>query len=323
MNDDPTFDDIRLRRLRNRALRTIGDRPVSDVVMRIKAIIGPGNMPDSEPQAQEALNKLQNGEVPTAEEVTALEIVIRLMRPVVFSRSGELEDLPELPEHELFSEDDKRKWAGFRTKVAPMLRSIGRIERISADGDTEHVGTGFLVSEMLLVTNRHVLGALTFGSEALREGSARVVFKHEAGENNSPADIVPITAVAGVHPKLDMALFSVDGGDRSGLDIDPTSPQEGSDVVTIGYPAEDKANNPLFLSNVFQGTYGVRRAALGEVLDGSDGPAFYHDCSTTQGNSGSPILSLETAKVLGIHRSGFFMYRNEAIDGEALAEFVR
>jgi V8-like Glu-specific endopeptidase len=65
---------------------------------------------------------------------------------------------------------------------------------------------------------------------------------------------------------------------------------------------------------VFANRFGVKRAALGEVLDGSESPTLFHDCSATQGNSGSPVFSLTTGKVAGIHRASFFMYRNEAVD---------
>jgi V8-like Glu-specific endopeptidase len=57
-------------------------------------------------------------------------------------------------------------------------------------------------------------------------------------------------------------------------------------------------------------------------LDGTESPLLFHDCSTTQGNSGSPIFSLRSSLVAAIHRSGFFMYRNEAVDGASLRKFV-
>ena len=189
-------------------------------------------------------------------------------------------------------------------------------------GTTEHIGTGFLVKDNLLATNRHVLGALTFGSELLREGSARIVFKQEFGVNNSPADIVPIMGVNAIHPQLDMALLDVAPTNRPSIDIDTAAPEAGEEIVAIGYPAKDTKNNPAFLAVTFAHKFGMRSAALGEILDGISVPSFYHDCSTTQGNSGSPLFSLRTAKVAGIHRAGFFMYRNEAIDGASLDEFV-
>jgi V8-like Glu-specific endopeptidase len=66
----------------------------------------------------------------------------------------------------------------------------------------------------------------------------------------------------------------------------------------------------------------VKRASLGEVLDGSGSPWLYHDCSTTQGSSGSPLFDLVSGRVVAIHRSGFFMYRNEAVDADSLRQFI-
>ena len=31
---------------------------------------------------------------------------------------------------------------------------------------------------------------------------------------------------------------------------------------------------------------------------------------------------METARVVGLHRDGYFMYRNEAVDGASLTEFI-
>ena len=133
---------------------------------------------------------------------------------------------------------------------------------------------------------------------------------------------MPILGVAAIHGKLDMVLFEIPKQGRPQVSVDMAQGAEGKRVVAIGYPAEDRRNNPLFLASVFQGQFGVRRAAVGEVLDGTETPSLFHDCSTTQGNSGSPILSLTSGQVAGIHRAGFFMYRNEAVDSATLRQFV-
>ncbi len=191
--------------LRDRAARALGNHQVADAIAKVRAIIGPANIPDSEPLAQSALAKLHNGESPTAQELMALEIVVRLLRPVVLSRGGELSDLPDQAGHNLYPAELKDKWAKFRTLVKPLLPSIGRVE--TKEG--KHIGTGFLVADKLLATNRHVLGALTFGAEVLGPGVARVVFKQEVDSTNGPADVVPIEGVAAIHPKLDMVLLTV------------------------------------------------------------------------------------------------------------------
>jgi S1-C subfamily serine protease len=310
--------DERSRRLRDRAVRALGTQRVSEAVIKVKAIIGPANIPASEPLAQAALDKMHDGHVPSPAELTALEIVIRLLRPVVLSRNGALDDLPDPAGHELYPQDLKDAWSAFRTRVTPMVPSIGRIE----DRDNRHIGTGFLVSDDRIATNRHVLAALTFGSEALAPGTSRIVFKEEYALTNAKSDVVPILGVAAIHRTLDMVLLTVAKQARQPLTIDTTVVAEGMQVAVIGYPADDPVNNPMFLAGVFNGIFGKRRAALGEVLDGTASPTLYHDCSTTQGNSGSPIFAVKSGKVAGIHRAGFFMYRNEGVLADELKAFV-
>ena len=135
--------------------------------------------------------------------------------------------------------------------------------------------------------------------------------------------VVAIAGVIGIHAFLDMALLAVPKLGRPVLEIDTTVVAEGLRVAAIGYPAKDAQRNPIFTSAVFGNAFGVKRAALGEVLDGVHAPSVFHDCSTLGGNSGSPLFSLATARVVGIHRSGFFMYRNEAVDGASLGGFAQ
>ena len=312
--------ETRLEQLRSRAARALGEHRVGEAVAKVKAIIGPQNIPDSEPLAQAALDKLQSGEVPTAEELTALEVVVRLLRPVVLSHQGQLDDLPESPGHSLHPQELKDLWSGFRARVAPLLYSIGRIDLTAGN---QHVGTGFLVADGLVATNRHVLGVLTLGSEALAPGTARIVFKQESGATNPPDQMVEIEGVAAIHPTLDMVLLMVKKLGRPILQVEAELAVDGVRVATVGYPAKDPKNNPLFLAGVFQNKFGFKSAALGEVLDGTESPSLFHDCSTTQGNSGSPIFSLATGRVAGIHRAGFFMYRNEAVDAIQLRQFIQ
>jgi hypothetical protein len=304
--------------LRDRASRALGSHPVAEALTKFRAIIGPAIIPVSEPLAQAALEKLHQGQVPTPEQLSALEIVVRLLRPVVFSRNGALDDLPDSAGHNLYPPELKDAWSGFKQRVKGFVGSVGRVE--SRRGD--HVGTGFLVRPDLLATNRHVLGVLTFGSEVLAPGATHVVFKQEIGLNNQPADIVHIQGVAAIHPTLDMVLLTIAPQERRAVEIEPVRVTDGERVAIIGYPGEDPVNNPLFLASVFNGKFGVRRAALGEVLDGTESPVLFHDGSTTQGNSGSPIFSLNSARVAGIHRAGFFMYRNEGVDADQLRAFI-
>ena len=301
-----------------RAQRALGANKVEEAVTKVRAIVGPSELPASEVKAQSALDKLHNGEEPDPEELAALEIVVRLLRPVIYTRKdGKLDGLPDDQGRNLYTEELKDLWSGFRASVKNVGSSIGRVERNGA-----HVGTGFVVGGGFLATNRHVLAALTYGAEVIIPGSTQVTFKREYREADSGNDSLAVTGVRAIHPRLDMVLLELASHDRPPLQLADASLSQSARIVVIGYPGRDEENNPLFLSSVFGAGFGVRRAALGEVLDGSSSQTMYHDCSTTRGNSGSPLFSMESGKVAGIHRAGFFMYRNEAVDLAELAAFV-
>jgi S1-C subfamily serine protease len=304
--------------LRDRALRVLDGRTVATSIKKVRAIVGPVAALASEVKAQSAVDKFARGETPTWEEIAALEIVIRLLRPVVFVRGGVLEDLPREPGAPHAPDNLEREWDHFRTRANPVLSSIGRIET----GAGKHIGTGFLVVQDRLVTNRHVLTQLSYGTDRLVAGLARVVFRQEDGNFNTAADIVAIEDVAAIHPSLDMVLLKIAPQQRPLLPLASTPVKQADKLVVIGFPAHDPENNPLFLNTVFGGKFGYKRAAIGEVLDGTASPIVFHDASTTKGNSGSPIFSLKEGNVVGVHKSGVFLYRNDAVDSGALGKFI-
>lgn len=300
-----------------RAARAFQNKPVGVILERIKAIVGPNNMPPVEQSklAEKALERMQNGETPTPKQLAALEFVIRLMRPVPLSREGALDPLdskvaPTFPD-----------WGGFQESVRPHLYSVGRIDLWPKEG----VGTGWLVSDSVVVTNRHVLDVLSKGTGRLETGQAVVRFKFEAGlpDEDEPANI---TGVLKVHDELDVALLTIDRQTfterRKPLEVETEPIEEGHPVVAVGYPFDDSKRNPLFINALFGGTFGVKRAAPGEV-SGLGPRSIFHDCSTLGGNSGSPIFSMKTGRVVGLHRDGYFLYRNEAVDGASLEAFIR
>jgi endonuclease G len=301
--------------LLKRAERAFSQMTIGQAWESRRAIIGTANMPAGEEQqlAEEALETLRLGGKPSAPQLAALELAIRLMRPAPLSKRGSLDDLPEE------AASSFQDWPAFQKSVTPFLYSIGRIDQFPE----EAVGTGFLISDKLLVTNRHVLSQLSRGTEVLEQGQAVVRFKHEYQSPDEPP--VAIKRVVAVHPALDMALLEVEKKDyndgRLPLAIDPAEVEEGHPVVAIGYPFNDSVRNPLFISTVFGARFGVKRAAPGEVT-GVAANSIFHDCSTLGGNSGSPILSMKTSRLVGIHRDGRFMYRNEAANGASVSEFV-
>src|SRR5919205_556035 len=212
-----------------RAARAFQNKPVGVILERIKAIVGPNNMPPIEQSklAEEALERMKAGKKPTPKQLAALEFVIRLMRPVPLSREGALDALdakvaPSFPD-----------WGGFQKSVRPHLYSVGRIDLWPKEG----VGTGWLVSDGVIVTNRHVLDVLSKGTGALEKGQAVVRFKFEAGapDEDEPANI---TGVLAVHKELDVALLTIDKqtftDERKPLEVDTEPVEAGHPVVAVG-----------------------------------------------------------------------------------------
>jgi len=303
----------------DRAKRAFGGDPTTRVLARYRAVVGP--VRSQEVLVVEAFNKLQNGTVPSPAELAALEFAIRAFRPSVLCREGRLGALP--PEAIGAFPD----WQGFAKCVSPFLYSIGRIDHGAPVGKiaADIVGTGFLISKALLLTNCHVVDILSQGYRLLERGQAVVRFGQEYATipDQTP---VPISHVVAVHDKLDIAVLRMDDGsatdDRTPLELEAALPSTNEPLVVIGYPFPDNERNPYFASVVFGDQhYGVKRAAPGETLAAED-QTIFHDCSTLGGNSGSPVLSMRTGRVVGLHRKGDLAIRNEAIACNALRDFL-
>jgi endonuclease G len=303
-----------------RAQRTFGTLRVDEAVAKVRAIVGLPNAPESEVAAQAALDKLRSGRArPTATELAALEFVIRMMRPAPLSLRGQLEPLPAKQGSSVYQPDVSAAWERFRAASARIIYSVGRLDRTA--GPNPQIGTGFLVADDLVLTNHHVLSALSHGADELEPGMAVIRFYQEF-EGPEPVPACRILKVVAVHPTLDVALLQVEMPDvRPALAFETAPLPANLMVATIGYPFKD-SRNPLFVEAIYQNKYGVKRGAVGELVDRKT-PVIAHDCSTLGGNSGSPLLSLDTAAVVGVHFTGEFMYRNGAVAAAEAAEFVR
>ena len=74
-------------------------------------------------------------------------------------------------------------------------------------------------------------------------------------------------------------------------------------LVTIGYPIKKKnRSNHLLTYATFGSSWqmGYKRIAPGHVLRNED-TKIYHDCSTSSGSEGSPLINPKTGKVMGVH----------------------
>jgi V8-like Glu-specific endopeptidase len=314
------MNDLLKTRLLARYKRTFGDAGARAIFDNVRAIVGTEHLPDG-PERDKALAALEalknpNADPPTPEQFGILVQMIRMARPAPLVQNGRPGDIR--PEFQSLFPD----WSHFRDTFQQFASSIGQIQKPNDDG----IGTGFLVSAGAIVTNHHVLDDLTAGTDALGPGQAFINFavEYQSQLYETP---VPITKVRAIHKKADLVLLEIQDDPpqtaRTPLPVASNLPAVDNPVVTIGYPYDDPVHNPGFTRVIFGTTFGTKHVAPGEVVKVSKANrTLSHDCSTLGGNSGSPVVSMATGEVVGVHFGGRFLWRNEAVDCRVLKEFV-
>jgi glutamyl endopeptidase len=257
-----------------------------------------------------------------ADERFGMEAIILLEgRPAILIQEGDF--LP--PPHDWSRLIERRE--GIRDVIA---RS-GRIE-VNGHLDLAWLGTAFLVGPATLMTNRHVAQefcAREGDSWSFRPGlTTRVDFLRELG--STAALEFEITEAIGIHERHDLALLRVESASSAGQELaDPLVVAANElpdlyerDVFVIGYPAWDsRRNEPEPIRRIFSDVYNVKRLQPGKaVAYSTEYSAVQHDCSTLGGNSGSPVVDLETNQVIGLHFGGRYGVGNYAVPLWALAE---
>ena len=265
----------------------------------------------------ERLNREPGVDALSEEEQSALEAVVALVgRPALLVTDGGFEDPP--PQWQILDRH--------RAAIARTIAATGRIEDRRG-----LIGTGFLVGPSTIMTNRHV--ALEFCRRASGKrwslgvgGQPQIDLRGEwdrQGRLTWPiVDVVEIWE----HPDADMALLAIDPrrADPAGCVLPPPLRFEGgtsgvvrgAQVYVVGYPASDNGGTTPneVLQRIFADVYGVKRLQPGEILAvDPQVMTFAHDCSTLGGNSGSPVVQLETNTVVGLHFSGAYMSANRAV----------
>jgi S1-C subfamily serine protease len=212
-----------------------------------------------------------------------------------------------------------------RDRIERTCRSVGRIE-VDGHPSFEWIGTGFLVAEDVVMTNRHVASEFSQRGQGGRWGfiagiRARIDYVEELGAAN-PAEFA-ITDVIGIHRKFDLALLRVERQSSQGLPspepltVASQAPSnvQGRQVYAVGYPAWDgRRNDPLVMQRIFLEIFNVKRLQPGEIMQFlGQKRLFLHDCSTLGGNSGSCVVDLQTHQVIGLHFGGRYLQGNSAV----------
>jgi S1-C subfamily serine protease len=234
---------------------------------------------------------------------------------------------------------DSQVWAARIQGAQPVLDrvipAVGRVE-VNNNPDFSWVGTGWLVSSDIIVTNRHVArefarrNANTFSFRLGINGSpmtARMDFLEEDQRQTSLEYAVNSILWIAPSSEADVAFLRVTrgSGNRS-LPLPLTfADQINRDdfVATIGYPARDsRVPDQDIVRRIFGDVYEKKRLAPGQVME-VDSSELQHDCSTLGGNSGSVLVNLETGEAVGLHFSGLFMRANYAVPAPKVRDLLR
>jgi endonuclease G len=213
-----------------------------------------------------------------------------------------------------------------RTKLVPCFAKVGRI-----DGPSGMYGTGWLFEEDMLVTNAHVAKRFLSkdgGSElSYSFDDATSVDMSDAPKWNQPQAAKLVKLMKFEPEKLDLAVFKIswkEGGSRAESLILESKPgiDKLLDVAAVGYPEDDNRERRFDVLSNFEGDFQVKRLSPGKII-GYDHPTWFrHDCTTLGGSSGSPLINLETGKVVGLHFAGTRGVANLAIKIERLRKVL-
>ncbi|MFK4084171.1 DNA/RNA non-specific endonuclease [Kribbella sp. NPDC020789] len=300
-------------RLANDALRDV-----------ITQAVAAGQVPPVLMSEQDAERLGKGDDLESLLPVDALEAIVRRFgRPplLVENDAVVLQPLPEFP-----PDTD-----GLIRGAESFVRSVGRVEFVNHD--MAWGGTGWVIDEptttsRIVATNRHVaklIGArVADGSGVFLRSpagilyQARLDFKEEVHSN--PGDATPIQVTRIVYladdasPDVALLRIEADAGLPSVLPLADEEAEQGQRVALIGYPAFDSRNDKNDQARYFQGIFEVKRFAPGFVMQAlGGGQALSHDCTSLGGNSGSPLISLENQRVVGLHFSGQYGVQNNAV----------
>ncbi|NKJ71817.1 hypothetical protein GFL38_05855 [Rhizobium leguminosarum bv. viciae] len=262
-------------------------------------------------------------------EITKESIILRRERPVLAIRDNKAELVFK-------DQADSVIWKQRLTDAAPALdiaiRAAGRIEL--SGGEFDWVGTGWLVRDDVVVTNRHVAEEFAEHNGSgfvFKQGTdgpikARVDFLEEV---DNPSELVfrllkPLYIEEA--PGLDVAFFQVElvSGDAKLASPIPLAKNPGiaQGVAVIGYPAFDSRIPDVdLMEDLYGKIYNKKRLAPGAVTAVRDGKLL-HNCTTLGGNSGSCVLDLASGEAFGLHFSGRFMTTNYAVPADTVRRLL-
>jgi hypothetical protein len=265
-----------------------------------------------------------------------LEAVIRSdgTRPVAFVRGDSIDtQQPSLQGSEWVAD-----FGDVEANIRHLCKATGRVEDPSQKS-LGYQGTAFLVGDGVVMTNRHVLRAITKERNAdtgTLKDNIVIDFGRELGgpqgDRRFPVLSILFRGRAGADEYrqendlnfdgLDIAVLAIDTS--AGTLPDPLPLQransvtfavQGRKVYVVGFPGSTAGLTTDVFDRVFSGVKAFKRLAPGLILEAAGESKvdrdprnwiMTHDASTLGGSSGSPIADMESKRspLLGIHFAG-------------------
>ncbi|WP_051389540.1 DNA/RNA non-specific endonuclease [Bradyrhizobium sp. Ec3.3] len=288
---------------------------------------------DSDPKLAEETRDFvfTEGKAPTPtgdaleDQIVNESIILKRTRPVLAIKNNQAELI-------FLDALDSGIWKERLTKAEGLIKSaaqaVGRIDLENAGLDW--VGTGWLVHDEIVVTNRHVANefvarkgqGFTFKMGLGAEIGASLDFLQEIGNPNTL--VFRLTRVLHVVPPggPDIAFFEVERESGSRTLAQPirlaAAPALCDSVGLIGFPAYDsRIPDKVLMDQLFDNTYDKKRLAPGAVTRLED-LRLFHNCTSAGGNSGSALIDLISGEAVGLHFSGTFLATNYAVRSDVV-----
>ncbi|WP_417721011.1 DNA/RNA non-specific endonuclease [Salipiger sp.] len=262
--------------------------------------------------------------------MVAEAIILAELRPAYFVRDTGI----DLDNRMAGEPDLVERITDQKARLETVTRSIGRVDLIN-HWSLPYGGTGFLVGDDLVVTNRHVARLFAeqlWNGYRFRRGrfgqlmEARMDYCHfHESDRRNRAEVTDIVYVAQDN-EPDFALLKVRKlDDVPALILSKQVMSEGHPVAVVGYPAEDGDRNERdLMEQYFGGIYQVKRFAPGYITERDESLiTLTSDYTSLGGNSGSPLISLKSGEIVGLHFAGRFMENNYAVTSDVLEAACR
>jgi len=221
--------------------------------------------------------------------------------------------------------------------IEPRIPCVGRIDVANLASGASFVGTGWLVDDGVVITNRHVAeliarwndGAYVFLPGRFGEPlSVSLDYRHELG--SGAAEPVPVAGVIWIEPdakQADLALLQLapGGTGRGRIPLAERDADPDTFVAVIGYPARAPAYlvpDQARMDRLYGATYEVKRVAPGQMGGESRGWAT-HDCTTLGGNSGSVVVDMARGEAVALHFAGQYLIENYAVPASQIRRYLR